>query len=121
MPESTLAGHPLHPMLSVAPAPLLPSGFLMDALHRSTGKKFHARAAYYSLVGGLLGGLATGTAGAMDCVTLPSETGVKRTVKVHAALNVGTLALRAANVAGRRNKPEHKGGLLASSAGLCGH
>lgn len=35
MPTSTLAGHPLHPMLIVAPAALLPFGAVMDAMHRA--------------------------------------------------------------------------------------
>ena len=36
MPKSTLAGHPLHPMLIVAPAALIPFGFILDAMHRAT-------------------------------------------------------------------------------------
>lgn len=110
MPQSTVAGHPLHPMLVVVPAGLLPFGFVMDAMYRATGKQSYADAAYYSMVGGLVGGLAAGTAGAMDYLTIERQTEVKRTANVHAVLNIGALALTAANVLARRNAPAHRGG-----------
>lgn len=116
MPKSTLAGHPLHPMLIVAPAALLPFGFIMDALHRSTGKESYSHAAYYSLMGGVIGGLAAGAAGAMDYLEIQPETEVKRTANTHAMLNVGALALTAINLLGRRSKADHQGGSLALSA-----
>lgn len=116
MPKTTLAGHPLHPMLIVAPAALLPFGFVLDAMHRSTGKPSYAQAAYYSLVGGLVGGVAAGAAGAMDYMTIEPRSHVKRTGNIHALLNIGALALTAANVIARRNDPEHRGGSLALSA-----
>jgi uncharacterized membrane protein len=116
MPKSTLAGHPLHPMLVVAPAALLPFGFILDAMHRFTDNDDYANAAYYSLTGGLIGGLAAGVAGAMDYLTIQPETEVKRTANLHAMLNGGALALAAANVMMRKNEPRHRGGSLALSA-----
>lgn len=116
MPKSTVAGHPLHPMLIVAPAALIPFGFILDAMYRSTGKESYSNAAYYSLVGGLVGGVAAGVAGAMDYMTIQSETNVKRTANIHATLNGGALALTAANVLSRKNNPDHEGGSLALSA-----
>lgn len=116
MPKSTLAGHPLHPILIVAPAALIPFGFIMDVMHRSTGKESYANAAYYSLVGGLVGGLAAAAAGAMDYLTIEPETEVKRTANVHATLNGGALALTAANVLARKGAPDHQGGSLLASA-----
>lgn len=116
MAKSTFMGHPLHPMLIVAPAALIPFGFVLDAMARSTGDESYSDAAYYSLVGGLVGGLAAGVAGAMDYLEIHSETEVKRTANVHAILNTGALALTAANVVGRANKPRHEGGSLALSA-----
>jgi uncharacterized membrane protein len=110
MPQSTFAGHPLHPMLVVAPAALLPFGFVMDAMHRTTGKQSYADAAYYSLVGGLIGGLAAGTAGALDYMSIERNTHIKRTANTHALLNTGALAVTAANVMARRHHPDHQGG-----------
>jgi uncharacterized membrane protein len=103
MPKSTLAGHPLHPMLIVAPAALIPFGFVLDAMYRRSGDESYADAAYYSLVGGLLGGLAAGAAGAMDYLTIAPRTEIKRTANVHASLNGAALALTALNVAQRRS------------------
>src|SRR5690349_20366816 len=98
MPISTFAGHPLHPMLIVAPAALIPFGFILDAMHRSTKKDSYANAAYYSLTGGLVGGVAAATAGIMDYLTIEPQTDVKRTANVHAMLNSGALALTTANL-----------------------
>jgi uncharacterized membrane protein len=109
MPKSTFAGHPLHPMLIVAPAALIPFGFILDAMARSTDNDDYANAGFYSLTGGLIGGLAAGVAGAMDYMDIDSETEVKRTANVHAILNGGALALTAANVALRRNEYKHGG------------
>jgi uncharacterized membrane protein len=109
MPKSTLAGHPLHPMLIVAPAALIPFGFILDAMARSTDNDDYANAAYYSLTGGLIGGIAAGVAGAMDYMAIESETDVKRTANVHAILNSGALALTAANVAMRSKEYKHGG------------
>jgi uncharacterized membrane protein len=109
MPKLTLAGHPLHPMLVVAPAALIPFGFILDAMARSTDNDDYANAAFYSLTGGLVGGLAAGVAGAMDYLDIESRTEVKRTANVHAMLNGGALALTAANVAMRRSEYKHGG------------
>ena len=116
MPQSTVAGHPLHPMLIVAPAALIPFGFILDAMHHATGKETYSNAAYYSMVGGVIGGLAAATAGVIDYLSIPPQTEVKRTANLHAALNIGALALTAANVAARQNKPNHAGGSLVLSA-----
>jgi uncharacterized membrane protein len=116
MPKLTLAGHPLHPMLIVAPAALIPFGFILDAMHRATDNDDYANAAFYSLTGGLVGGLAAGVAGAMDYLEIDSGTDVKQTANVHAVLNGGALALTAANLALRRDGYKHTGGSLALSA-----
>jgi uncharacterized membrane protein len=116
MPKSTFAGHPLHPMLIVAPAALIPFGFILDAMHRATDNDDYANASYYSLAGGLVSGLAAGVAGAMDYMTIERDTDVKRTANVHALLNTGALALTAANVVMRRDTRSHRGGSLGMSA-----
>jgi uncharacterized membrane protein len=115
MPKSTFAGHPLHPMLIVAPAALLPFGFILDAMHGLTRKESYSNAAYFSLMGGLVGGAAAATAGVMDYLTIESGTDVKRTANMHAILNSAALALTAANVVMRKNQPGHTGGSLALS------
>jgi uncharacterized membrane protein len=103
-------------MLVVAPAALLPFGFILDAMHNATDNDDYANAAYYSLVGGLVGGAAAAVAGAMDYLTIERDTDVKRTANLHAILNSGAIAATAANVVMRRNTPRHTGGSLALSA-----
>lgn len=98
MPKSTFAGHPIHPMLIVAPAALIPFGLILDVMHKVSGKQSHADAAYYSKVGGLVGGLAAGAAGAMDYLTIEPQTEVKQTANVHALLNIGALILTGINL-----------------------
>lgn len=116
MPQATVASHPLHPMLIVAPAALIPFGFILDAMYRSTGKQSYADAAYYSLMGGVIGGLAAGAAGAVDYLAIRPHTEVKRTANVHALLNVSALATTALNLLRRRNHGNHEGGSLLLSA-----
>lgn len=101
MPKSTLAGHPLHPQLIALPAGLLPFAAAMDVMHRATGRASYGQAARHALTAGLAGGVAAGIAGAMDYLTIPSGTRVKRTANVHAALNIVALAGTAINVAMR--------------------
>jgi uncharacterized membrane protein len=88
----------------------------MDAMHQSTGDDSYSDAAYYSQVGALATGLAAGVAGAMDYLTIESGTETKRTGNIHALLNLGALALTAANVMKRHDRRHHRGGSLTMSA-----
>lgn len=104
MPQATFAGHPLHPQLIVMPAGLLPFSLALDAMHAATGDHSYADAAYYTMMGGFVGGLAAGAAGAADYGTIPRDSEAKRIGTLHAALNVGLLALTGLNLAMRRNR-----------------
>ena len=73
MPQVTLTGHPLHPQLIVMPAGLLPFSLVLDALHAKTRDQSYADAAYYTMMGGFVGGLVAGAAGAADYSTIPAE------------------------------------------------
>jgi uncharacterized membrane protein len=105
MPRTTFAGHPLHPQLITMPAGLLPFSLLLDILYLKTGRHSYAEAAYYTMVGGFVGGLAAGAAGAADYLTIPPDAPAKRTADTHAAMNIGLLALTGLNLclrSGRR-------------------
>ena len=105
MPRTTFAGHPLHPQLITMPAGLLPFSLLLDLLYLKTGRHSYAEAAYYTMVGGFVGGLAAGAAGAADYLTIPPDAAAKKTANTHAALNIGLLALTGVNLclrSGRR-------------------
>lgn len=102
MPQATLAGHPLHPQLIVMPAALIPFSLVMDYQYRMTCKESYRSAAYYCLVGGFVGGLAAGTAGAIDYLSIPSGTQLKRIANTHAILNLSLVALTGVNLLLRR-------------------
>lgn len=104
MPQATFAGHPLHPQLIVMPAGLLPFSLVLDALHVGTGDHSYADAAYYTMVGGLLGGLAAGAAGAADYSTIPRDSEAKKIGTVHGLMNIGLLALTGLNLWMRRKR-----------------
>jgi uncharacterized membrane protein len=127
MPLTTFAGHPLHPQLVEFPLGLLPFSFAMDLMHLTTRDPSYADAAYYSMAGGMIGGLAAGTAGFADYLTIPDNTHSKKTANVHAALNLGILGLYGLNLFLRKGRHRSPGvaprllsalgavGLIASS------
>jgi uncharacterized membrane protein len=104
MPKSTFAGHPLHPQLISLPLGLLPFACVMDLMYARTEKEEYANAAYYSVIGGLLGGLAAGAAGAVDYLALKNDQPAKRAANMHAILNIGALGLWAMNLGMRSRK-----------------
>jgi len=104
MPQTTFAGHPLHPQLIVMPAGLLPFSLLLDLLHAGTGDHSYADAAYYTMMGGFLGGVAAGAAGAADYGTIPRDSKAKSIGRVHGTMNVGLLALTGLNLLMRRKR-----------------
>jgi uncharacterized membrane protein len=116
MSEPTAAHRSLHPLLIVAPAALIPLGFIFDALHRATDKDAYAKAAYASLAGGLIGGTVAAVVGARDYLEIEADTEVKRTANVHAMLNGGVMAVTAANLALRGMSARLGGGTLLLSA-----
>jgi uncharacterized membrane protein len=104
MAQTTLAGHPLHPQLIGFPIGLLPFSFAMDVMHSFTGKEQLADTAYHTMLGGYLGGLAAGPAGATDYFTIPAHTESKKMANVHAALNLGIMGLYSLNLLLRRSR-----------------
>lgn len=118
MPKITFAGHALHPQLIVLPAGLLPFSFAMDAMNIATGKKSYADAAYYTMVGGLLGGLAAGSAGAVDYLAISPASPTKRTANLHAILNITALGLTGLNLLLRRRRNNSSGRVGALPAAL---
>lgn len=118
MPKTTFAGHALHPQLIVLPAGLLPFSSVMDAMHLATGDQSYADAAYYTMVGGLVGGLAAGAAGAADYLTIPPESNTKRTANLHATLNIAALGLTGLNLLLRSRKRREPVGALPAALSL---
>ena len=119
MPYTTFAGHPLHPQLITMPAGLLPFSLLLDGLYLKTGRHSYAEAAYYTMVGGFVGGVAAGAAGAADYLTIPQDAGAKPIATTHAMLNIGLLAVTGLNLCLRSGR--RKSGTLPALLSLVGN
>lgn len=111
MPKTTLTGHPLHPQLIVAPAGLLPASLVFDIMHAKTGNPSYADAAYYTMMGGVAGGLAAGAAGFGDYLAIPPASPVKKVAAMHGLMNVSLLTLSGVNLFLRRGKNRPSGQL----------
>jgi uncharacterized membrane protein len=122
MYKTTLAGHPLHPILIPAPTALLPASLVLDLMYLMTRKKSYADAAYYNMVGGFFGGLAAGVAGAIDYFSIPTKTRTKNVANIHASLNLAIFGLYSANLLLRRGKKVPTGNLplILSAIGSAG-
>lgn len=116
MNKITIAGQPLHSVLSAAPAILIPFGFILDAMHSATGDEDYAKASYLSMGAGIVGGLAAGAAGVADYVADKPEGEAKREGQLHAALTGAALLVGAANLVLRRQGSHARGGSLALTA-----
>jgi uncharacterized membrane protein len=94
----------------------------MDVMHYVTGKDSYADAAYYSMVGGCLGAVAAGAAGAADYLTIPSGSQSKKVANVHAGLNLGLMGMYGLNLLLRLGKQPPTGPvpLLLSLLGTAG-
>ncbi len=104
MPQTTLAGHPLHPQLVEFPLGLLPFSLVMDVMHVVTGKKSYADTAYHAMMGGCVGALAAGAAGAADYFTIPRNTQSSKVANIHGAINLGVVGLWGLNLLLRRRE-----------------
>jgi uncharacterized membrane protein len=123
MAQATFIGHPLHPQLIVIPAGLLPFSLVLDLAHAKTGDHSYADAAYYTMLGGWVGGLMAAAAGAADYGTIPPDHQAKRVGRIHGMMNVGLLALTGLNLFIRRRRTRSAGSLpmalsLIGTAGL---
>ena len=116
MQQTTIAGKPLHTMLMAAPAVLIPFGFILDALHSATGDEDYAKASYYSMAGGVIGGLAASAVGVADYVADKPEGEAKQDSQVHAVLTGAAMLASVANLILKRSNRQHTTGALVLSA-----
>ncbi|UVW29596.1 DUF2231 domain-containing protein [Massilia sp. H6] len=116
MHNTTIAGKPLHTMLMAAPAVLIPFGFILDALHNATGDEDYAKASFYSIAGGVVGGLAASTVGVAQYVADQPEGQAKHESQVHAVLTGAAMLASVANLILKRSNRQHTTGALVLSA-----
>lgn len=116
MQKTTIAGQPLHTILMAAPAVLIPFGFILDALHSATGDEDYAKASYYSMAGGVIGGLAASAVGVADYVAEKPEGEAKQESQLHAMLTGAAMLASVANLILKRSNRQHTTGALVLSA-----
>ena len=116
MQKTTIAGQPLHTILMAAPAVLIPFGFILDALHSATGDEDYAKASYYSMAGGVIGGLAASAVGVADYVADKPEGEAKQESQLHAVLTGAAMLASVANLILKRSNRQHTTGALVLSA-----
>jgi uncharacterized membrane protein len=80
------------------PLGLLPFSLVMDAMHLVTGKESYADTAYHAMMGGCVGALAAGAAGAADYFTIPRNTQSSKVANIHGALNLSLVGLWGLNL-----------------------
>lgn len=116
MHQTTIAGQPLQPILMAAPAVLIPFGFILDALHSATGDEDYAKASYYSMAAGVVGGLAASAVGVADYVADKPEGEAKHQGQMHAMITGAALLASVANLILKRDNRQHGAGALVLSA-----
>ncbi|MFQ4143019.1 DUF2231 domain-containing protein [Chlorogloeopsis sp. ULAP02] len=99
-----IAGHPIHPILVQFPIAFLVGALLTDVAFWLTDDTFWARASYWLILGGLVGGIAAALTGILDFLRIGRVR--KRTAGwAHLILNVSALVLTIINLVLRWNNP----------------
>jgi uncharacterized membrane protein len=91
--RASIAGHPIHPMLIPFPIGLLIFSFVADLIYLWRGNPIWENyIAFYTLLGGIIGGAAAAIPGLIDWATLTDHEVVK-VANWHARVNVITLVI----------------------------
>lgn len=99
-----IAGHPIHPILVQFPISFLVGALLTDVVFWWSSDTFWARASFWLIVGGLLGGVAAALVGMLDFLRIQRVR--KRTAGwAHLIINVSALVLTIVNLLLRLNNP----------------
>jgi uncharacterized membrane protein len=93
---ASIARHPIHPMLIPFPIGLWVFSFACDLIYVfGSHDPVWKTIALYSMIGGLIGGLAAAIPGLIDLLSLPS--GPRSTAVIHMSINLIVVALFAVN------------------------
>jgi uncharacterized membrane protein len=106
-------GHAAHPILIVFPLGLLATSVIFDIVNLIWPDAQFTVAAYWMIVGGLIGGLVASVPGLVDWVSIPKNTRAKRIGLYHAIGNDIVLVLFAISWWWRRGAVNHAPDTLA--------
>lgn len=111
--KAKILGHSVHQLLIVFPLGLLATAVIFDAIFLTTGNRTMAVVAYWLIVAGILGGLASAPFGLIDWLAIPPRTRAWSVGLAHGVGNVAVLLLFAASWWLRRDQPESAGWLAS--------
>jgi uncharacterized membrane protein len=91
--RASIGGHPIHPMLIPFPIGLLVFSFVADLIFLWRGNPvWKDYVAFYTMLGGIIGGAAAAIPGLIDWATLTDRAAVK-VANWHARINITTLVI----------------------------
>jgi uncharacterized membrane protein len=91
--RASIGGHPIHPMLIPFPIGLLVFSFIADLIYLWRGNPiWKDYIAFYTMLGGIIGGAAAAIPGLIDWATLTDRAAVK-VANWHARVNIATLVI----------------------------
>jgi uncharacterized membrane protein len=120
MNRVTLFGHSLHPMLVVFPLGLLVTSLVWDITYLASGNWMWATFAFWTIVAGLVGGVAAAIPGFIDWLAIPRGTRAFRVATMHFFLNAVVLALFGLSLALRLSEPSQAPTVGALAPGWIG-
>ena len=95
--KASVGGHPLHPILIPFPIGLLVFSFIADLIYLWGGNPvWRDYIAFYTLLGGIIGGVAAAIPGLIDWATLTDRAAIK-VANWHARVNIATIVIFAAS------------------------
>lgn len=85
--KASICGHPIHPMIIPFPFALWTFSLLADVMYLWRGNEHWVLTAFYTLAGGLLGGIVAAIPGLIDWLAIKDRE-VARIANWHARLNI---------------------------------
>lgn len=118
--KAKVMGHAIHPILIVFPLGLLSASVLFDITYLITDNRVFALVSFWTIVGGLLGGLVAAVPGWIDWFAIASDTRAKRVGLVHGVGNVVVLILFALSWLFRRDEVDYLPSIVALGSSFAG-
>lgn len=88
-----VAGHAVHPMLVVFPLGLLATSVAWDICRLATDNPAWGTVAFWTILAGVIGGLAAAVPGFIDWLAIPSGTRARSVGLYHMILNLAVVGL----------------------------
>jgi uncharacterized membrane protein len=100
-----VAGHAVHPMLVVFPLGLLATSVAWDICHLATQNAAWGAVAFWTIVAGVIGGLAAAVPGFIDWLAIPRGTRARAVGLYHMVLNLMVVGLFVVSLIARWTAP----------------